>query len=266
MITTFCHHVNTASGVIIHVKHSLYLHPKILLAHTPARNKCTCCYWTSVKRLIKFLTIAYCSSWIIMVVLHPNFRTELKIREFAYSKRILPNPNFVARFGRIRRFGRFMNYSIQMLKIRHYFTGTLQYCHARKYQIQSMHLTLDSCMPAWKPRLFIIINCKSNVDPRSRRCVAFKIQLSHWKKHSHTAHTHTVLRALSLLFTFIIAEVNCQFNDRKQCTNVNMIWLLRALIRKIKSPVFYSGQLYNHQIDDATKSSIANAVRKKRRF
>ena len=113
------------------------------------------------------------------LVLHPNFRTELKIREFAYSKRILPNPNFVARFGRIRRFGRFMNYSIQMLKIRHYFTGTLQYCHARKYQIQSMHLTLDSCMPAWKPRLFIIINCKSNVDPRSRRCVAFKIQLSH---------------------------------------------------------------------------------------
>ena len=39
-------------------------------------------------------------------MLHPNFRTELKIREFAYSKRILPNPNFVARFGRIRRFGR----------------------------------------------------------------------------------------------------------------------------------------------------------------
>ena len=38
--------------------------------------------------------------------MHPNFRTELKIREFAYSKRILPNPNFVARFGRIRRFGR----------------------------------------------------------------------------------------------------------------------------------------------------------------
>ena len=200
------------------------------------------------------------------LMLHPNFRTELKIREFAHSKRILPNPNFVARFGRIRRFGRLGNYRIQMLKIRHYFTGTLQYCHARKYQIQSMHLTLDSCMPAWKPRLFIIINCKSNVDPRSRRCVAFKIQLSHWKKHSHTAHTHTVLRALSLLFTFIIAEVNCQFNDRKQCTNVNMIWLLRALIRKIKSPVFYSGQLYNHQIDDATKSSIANAVRKKRRF
>ena len=40
------------------------------------------------------------------LMLHPNFRTELKIREFAYSKRILPNPNFVARFGRIRRFGR----------------------------------------------------------------------------------------------------------------------------------------------------------------
>ena len=42
----------------------------------------------------------------ITLMLHPNFRTELKIREFAYSKRILPNPNFVARFGRIRRFGR----------------------------------------------------------------------------------------------------------------------------------------------------------------
>ena len=41
-----------------------------------------------------------------LLMLHPNFRTELKIREFAYSKRILPNPNFVARFGRIRRFGR----------------------------------------------------------------------------------------------------------------------------------------------------------------
>ena len=47
-----------------------------------------------------------CKKWVMTLMLHPNFRTELKIREFAYSKRILPNPNFVARFGRIRRFGR----------------------------------------------------------------------------------------------------------------------------------------------------------------
>ena len=31
-----------ASDVIIHVKRSLYLHPKILLAHTPTRNKWIC--------------------------------------------------------------------------------------------------------------------------------------------------------------------------------------------------------------------------------
>ena len=56
-----------ASDVIIYVKRSLFVHPKILLAHTPTRNKWIWSYWTSVKLSIKSLTIAYYSSWIIMV-------------------------------------------------------------------------------------------------------------------------------------------------------------------------------------------------------